>query len=69
MVYGKIRHIFLNIEIIIETLKMYDTLFIKLFMNSNHLLTFKSCCQNEENYEINSYYKIYQTQFCSHITK
>ena len=63
MVCGKIIHNFLNIKVIIGTLKMYDNLFNKLLVKNNILLTFKSSCQNEENYEINSFYKIYQILF------
>ena len=34
-------------------------------MKNNHLSAFKNYCQNEKNYEISNFYKIYQTLFLS----
>lgn len=38
-------------------------------MKSNFLSVFKSCCQNKENHEISSLYKVYQILFVTKIIK
>lgn len=48
---------------------MCSDLFNKLLLRSDLLLTFKSYCQNEENYKINNFYKIFQIIFLSKITQ
>ena len=57
------------IKVIIRTLKRCGSLFNKLLMKSNPLPLFKSYCKNGENYEINSFYKIFQILFLSQIMK
>ena len=66
--YNIIVFVQILIKVVIGTLKRCGILFNKLFIKSNPLSAFKSYCR-KKNYEINSFYKIYQTLFLLNFEK